>query len=226
MYEFPPLAVLPNEDLVLHGGDLTKDTILSAYTSGYFPMPLEETFGWYSPQLRGILELEDLLVSRSLAKSYRKYKKTVNTSFKNVITACGDPSRPHGWIDNNIIDAYCELHEEGWAHSIEIWDEENMLVGGLYGIGIDGLFAGESMFHISRDASKVAVCHLVQLLNQLPKRAIIDVQWLTPHLKTLGCTEISRDIYSHKLEEHVKEIRPIKDSDLKAESAIPYTPQG
>ena len=106
---------------------------------------------------------------------------------------CGDPNRPHGWINGPIRDAYFRLHELGWAHSVEVWDQDE-LVGGLYGVAIGGLFAGESMFHRARDASKVALVHLVELLADGQPR-LLDVQWTTPHLVSLGAVDVPRDEY-------------------------------
>jgi leucyl/phenylalanyl-tRNA--protein transferase len=119
----------------------------------------------------------------------------VDTAFDAVIRACGDPSRDSGWIDDEIVDAYTELHELGWAHSVETW-QDGRLVGGLYGVSIGGLFAGESMFHRVTDASKVALVGLVDLLrDEHADRRLLDVQWSTPHLASLGVVEIRRSTY-------------------------------
>ena len=121
----------------------------------------------------------------------------IDTAFEDVIDACADPSRPGGWIDDEIRDAYTRLHTLGWAHSVEAW-RDGRLAGGLYGVGIGGLFAGESMFHRSTDASKVALIGLVDHLRSIGAR-LLDVQWLTPHLESLGAIEIPREEYLRRL---------------------------
>src|SRR5439155_24917245 len=123
------------------------------------------------------------------------------TAFADVVAACGDPGRPGAWITGDIERAYCELHRLGWAHSVEAWDPvSGELAGGLYGVAIAGLFAGESMFHRATDASKVALVHLVELLrgSEGAESRLLDVQWKTDHLETLGVVEISRRRY-HRL---------------------------
>lgn len=194
-WEFPPLESLtPGEDFIAVGADLEPGTLLGAYTTGYFPMPVDRKhIGWFSPDPRGIIRPADLRVTRSLRRSVRRYSVTVDTAFDQVIAACADPARPMGWIDQRIRRAYTHLHNLGWAHSIEVWDDDG-LAGGLYGIGIGGLFAGESMFHRRTDASKVALVHLVDLLGT-GSATIIDVQWSTPHLESLGATTVTRARY-------------------------------
>jgi leucyl/phenylalanyl-tRNA--protein transferase len=122
----------------------------------------------------------------------------IDTAFESVIDACADPSRPGRWISAEVRDAYVELHRLGWAHSVEAWDADGALTGGLYGVAIGGLFAGESMFHRGRDASKVALVGLVAALGADPA-GILDVQWLTPHLASLGVVEIPRSEYLRRL---------------------------
>lgn len=185
------------DDLVAVGADLEPGTVLAAYRLGLFPMPVEDTVGWWSPCLRGVLELDDLRISRSLAQSVRRYEIRVDTAFDEVIAGCADPDRDGGWIDADILAAYRRLHDQGWAHSVEAW-HDGALVGGLYGLAIGGLFAGESMFSRERDASKVALVGLVELLRDGRDR-LIDTQWLTPHLATLGVTEIERSDYLARL---------------------------
>lgn len=184
-------------DLVALGADLEPATLVEAYRLGLFPMPVEDAVGWWSPEQRGVLELADLRVTRSLAKSVRRYEIRVDTAFDEVIAGCADPSREGGWIDSQILAAYRRLHSLGWAHSVETW-WEGELVGGLYGLAIGGLFAGESMFSRARDASKVALVGLVDLLRDDHER-LIDTQWLTPHLATLGVSEIPRAEYLARL---------------------------
>jgi leucyl/phenylalanyl-tRNA--protein transferase len=154
---------------------------------------------WFSPVRRGVLPLDGLLVSRSLRRSVRRFEIRVNTACADVIDACADPRRPAGWIDPSIRAAYLELHRLGWVHSVEAWRDER-LAGGLYGVSIGGLFAGESMFHRETDASKVALVGLVRLLEDDPGEArLLDVQWRTPHLASLGVVEVARRAYLDRL---------------------------
>ena len=149
------------------GADLAPGTLLDAYRRGLFPMRLHAggPIGWWSPDPRGVIPLDGLHVSRSLRRSCRRYRVTVDQAFDDVVRGCADPSRPHGWIDDEFARAYAELHRLGWAHSIEVWDADDALVGGLYGVAIGGLFAAESKFHRATDASKVAVVGLVDVLR-------------------------------------------------------------
>jgi leucyl/phenylalanyl-tRNA--protein transferase len=124
---------------------------------------------------------------------------SVDEDFEAVINWCAEIDRPNGWITAEMIDAYSRLHALGWAHSIEVWDADRNLVGGLYGVSIGGLFAGESMFHVSRDASKVALVHLIVVMNNGGR--LLDVQWQTPHLESLGAVVIGRDEYLRRLPE-------------------------
>lgn len=194
-WAFPPPDELPaGEDLIAVGADLAPGTLLAAYRSGYFPMPLRRRkVGWWSPDPRGVLPRGGLRVSRSLRKSKDRYAVTVDHAFDDVVAACADPSRPHGWISREIRDAYRRLHHLGWAHSVEAWDGDG-LAGGLYGVAIGGFFAGESMFHRRTDASKVALVHLVDGFGNHPDN-LLDVQWVTPHLASLGAVEIPRGEY-------------------------------
>ena len=204
-------------DLVGVGGDLEPGTILAAYRSGLFPMPLPDELqdasspttavGWWSPDPRGILELSDLRVTRSLRRSMRRFEIRVDTAFLATIEGCADPARSEGWwISDEIIAAYLQLYELGWAHSVEAWDlEDGTLAGGLYGVGVGALFAGESMFHRKTDASKVALVGLVGLLRERNFQ-LLDVQWQTPHLRSLGVTEISRPDYLLRLDSAIEAV--------------------
>lgn len=187
------------DDLVAVGADLEPGTLLEAYRHGTFPMPAGDPgdpMYWFSPVRRGVLRLDDLRVSRSLRRSCRELEVRVDTAFAEVVAACADPGRPHGWITDQVAEAYQRLHALGWAHSVETW-YDGRLVGGLYGLALGGLFAGESMFHRARDASKVALVGLVDLLREAPDAGprLIDVQWATPHLVSLGVSEIDRADY-------------------------------
>ena len=205
-YLFPDPTSAP-DDLVAFGADLDVSTLLAAYRSGYFPMRNRRPKGiaWYSPNPRGVLEPHRLRISRSLRRSCRHFDVTINTAFDEVVHACGDPRRPHGWIDRSIKTAYGRLHQHGWAHSIEV-RREGRLVGGLYGVAIGNLFAGESMFHTETDASKVA---LVALVERLSADALIDVQWNTAHLASLGVIDITRSEYLRRLRLAVGDPRPL-----------------
>lgn len=180
------------------GADLEPGTLLAAYRCGVFPMPARpNTMAWWSPNPRGIVELDGLRVSRSLRKACARYEIRIDTAFDAVISACADRRRPGAWIDNNIQAAYTGLHTLGWVHSVEAWDEQGRLAGGLYGVAIGGLFAGESMFFHQTDASKAALVGLVGLLRA-GGAVLLDVQWLTSHLRSLGGIEVSRARY-HEL---------------------------
>jgi leucyl/phenylalanyl-tRNA--protein transferase len=181
------------------GADLAPGTVLAAYRSGLFPMHAQgDLLAWWSPDPRGVVPLDDVHVSRSLRRSSRRFTVTVDTCFDDVVAGCADQPRPYGWINDDIRRAYGRLHELGWAHSVEVWADD-ALVGGLYGIAVGGLFAGESMFHRETDASKVALVHLVELLRQ-GGGALLDVQWCTDHLATLGAVEIPRSTYLRRLQ--------------------------
>jgi len=199
---FADPATAADDDLVSMGADLEPGTILAAYRRGLFPMPMghrDEPMLWWSPQRRGVLPLDAMRVSRSLRASARRLEIRVDTAFPEVITACADPARDSGWIDARIIDAYSRLHDLGWVHSVETWQDDR-LVGGLYGVAVGGLFAGESMFYRVRDASKVALLSLVEMMrDEYADRRLLDVQWRTPHLGSLGVVEVARPTYTRLL---------------------------
>jgi leucyl/phenylalanyl-tRNA--protein transferase len=196
-WQFPEPETAEESGLVGIGADLEPGTVLGAYRAGIFPMPFDSgpNVGWWSPDPRGILPLDALRVSRSLRQSMDRYDITIDTAFEQVVDECANPDRDGAWITSAINSAYCELHRLGWAHSVETRDRlTGELVGGLYGIHIGGLFAGESMFHHSRDASKVALAGLVEHLRSQGV-ILLDVQWLTPHLASLGAVEVPRAEY-------------------------------
>lgn len=195
------------DDLVGVGADLSPGTLLAAYRRGLFPMPslLPARRGtpappaWFCPVRRGVLPLDGLRVSRSLRRSCRRFEIRVDSAFDAVVEACADPRRDNGWIDGEIQAAYLRLHELGWAHSVETW-AAGRLVGGLYGVAIGGLFAGESMFFREPDASKAALVALVGMLSaDRAEERLLDVQWQTPHLGSMGVIEISRRDYLARL---------------------------
>jgi leucyl/phenylalanyl-tRNA--protein transferase len=190
------------DDLVGVGADLQPGTVLAAYRQGLFPMPAQDgsdSLLWWSPVQRGVLPLDGLRVSRSLRASARRMEVRVDTAFHDVVAACADPRRDGAWIDDRIVAAYSELHALGWAHSVEAW-HDGELVGGLYGVAIGGLFAGESMFHRATDASKVSLVGLVDLLrDEHAGSRVLDVQWQTEHLASLGVVEVPRSTYLDQL---------------------------
>jgi leucyl/phenylalanyl-tRNA--protein transferase len=197
---FPDVAESDDDDLVAMGADLAPGTLLAAYRAGLFPMPGDvDAMLWWSPVERGVLPLDALRVTRSLRQAVRRMEIRVDTAFPEVIAACADPARDSGWIDGQVVEAYLALHRLGWAHSVETW-QDGELVGGLYGVAIGGLFAGESMFHRVRDASKVALVGLVdRLRDEHADRRLLDVQWQTPHLASLGVITVARPDYLARL---------------------------
>jgi leucyl/phenylalanyl-tRNA--protein transferase len=206
VWELPAAESADEGGLVGVGADLEPGTLLAAYRRGLFPMPLSGRgpIGWWSPDPRGVLPLDELRVTRSLRRSMRRYELRVDTAFDAVVEACADPGRDGGWITPEFRAAYRRLHDLGWAHSVEAWDPgSGELSGGLYGVAVAGLFAGESMFHRGRDASKVALVGLVERLRA-SGAVLLDVQWLTPHLASLGARELPRSEYLRRLHEAIR----------------------
>jgi leucyl/phenylalanyl-tRNA--protein transferase len=192
------------QDMWAAGADLEPGTLLGAYRAGLFPMAVDGSLVWWSPPRRAVIPLERFHTSRSLRRSARRFEIRVDTAFVDVIRACADPARPHGWIDASFVEAYVRLHRLGWAHSVEAWDEEG-LQGGVYGVAVGGLFAAESKFHHRTDASKAALLGLVELLRVAgaagaTEPRVLDVQWQTPHLASLGAVEITRAVYHRRLD--------------------------
>jgi leucyl/phenylalanyl-tRNA--protein transferase len=184
--------------------NLTPELLLSAYAQGMFPMAHEDgRIYWYSPDPRAILPLDRLHTSRSLVRIIRagKYDVRFNTAFADVIVACAapGPTREDTWINDEIIKAYIWLHELGFAHSVETWQDDE-LVGGLYGVSLRGFFAGESMFSRRPNTSKVALYHLVIRLRERGF-LLLDVQFKTPHLERLGAIEVPGWQYRELLKE-------------------------
>jgi leucyl/phenylalanyl-tRNA--protein transferase len=197
---FPPASEADPEGLVAIGGDLALPRLLLAYRSGIFPWTVEP-ITWWSPDPRAIFELAQFHVSRSLARVLRQdvFRVTRDEAFRDVMEGCAAPARGRRetWISPDFIAAYTQLHEAGYAHSVECWQGEQ-LAGGIYGVAIGGLFAGESMFHRVSNASKVALYHLIELLRRQGFE-LFDVQMLTPITKQLGALETSRDEYLKRL---------------------------
>jgi leucyl/phenylalanyl-tRNA--protein transferase len=199
---FPDPSEATKDGLLAVGGDLSVERLLLAYRSGIFPWPVSDhLLTWFSPNPRAIFELDDVHVSRSLAKRRRNsgFEVRVDSDFEGVIRGCAKPGkgRPSTWIWPEMIDAYLELHRRGAAHSVETW-REGSLVGGLYGVSIAGLFAGESMFSRESDASKVALLHLVERMKARGM-SLLDVQVMNPHLERLGAVTIPRSQYLERL---------------------------
>ncbi len=204
-WAFPPPEVADPLGLLGVGADLEPGTLLAAYRSGIFPMPPGKRgpMGWWSPDPRGVLPIDGVHVSRSLQRTRRRFSITVNTAFDEVVRSCADPRRPHGWITPRLRAAYRRMHELGWAHSVEARTADGALAGGVFGLAVGGLFAGESMFHRETDASKAAVVALCELLaagEGPPGHRLFDVQWTTDHLRTLGAVDLPRPEYLQRLE--------------------------
>lgn len=200
LWQLPDPTGADEHGVVGVGADLEPGTLLAAYRHGLFPMPLERRgpMAWWSPDPRGVIPLDGLRVSRSLRKACARFQVRVDSAFTDVVDACADRRRPGGWISPEIAAAYGRLHELGWAHSVEAWDDDG-LAGGLYGVAVDGLFAGESMFHRRPDASKVALVALVEALRADGLPRLLDVQWTTDHLRSLGAVDVERAAYLQQL---------------------------
>ena len=181
------------------GADLAPATLVDAYRQGVFPWPHDSigTVPWFCPPRRGVLPLDRVRVSRSLARTLRRcgFETTLDEDFGAVVEGCREP-RPGEdgtWISDELAAAYCELHELGHAHSLEVWDG-GRLVGGIYGVLVGGVFCGESKFHRTTDASKVALIDLAARLIEA-RAGLLEVQHATPHLRSLGAIEIPREVY-------------------------------
>ena len=204
---FPPVHTARPDGLLMVGGRLTPSWLVAAYSRGIFPWPVvdhdREILAWFSPDPRAILRLDTLHVSRRLQRRMQsgEFQVSFNRDFAGVISACAAPRDAHGgtWITPTLAAAYRELHELGHAHSVEVWHDEH-LVGGVYGVALNGFFAGESMFHLRRDASKVALVSLVERLQQRGF-SLFDVQQPTSHLVSLGAITIPRAAFLRRLKQ-------------------------
>lgn len=198
-------------DLAAVSPQLEIGRIVSAYRAGLFPMELGDAgaggVGWWSPKKRGVLLPGDLKVSKSLRKSMRHMRITWNAAFDEVLAACADPARPGAWITEEIQDVYTELARAGWMKSVDVWDSSGELIGGLFGLDLGSIFAGESMFHRRTDASKAALVSLVEHMgSRSPEEQwLIDAQWSTPHLESLGVSEISELEYAKAVEMRLRD---------------------
>lgn len=208
VYELPKRLWFPppreaergeHNGLLAVGGDLSVERLVLAYRSGIFPWTVNP-ITWWSPDPRAVFELDAFHVPRSLLKTLRKnpFEITINRAFRNVICACSRPDEDNSWISPEFIEAYTRLQEQGHAHSLECW-QNGELVGGIYGVAVGGLFAGESMFHRVSDASKVALFHLVQRLRERGY-LLFDVQMTTPITQQLGALYLRRTEYLRRLE--------------------------
>jgi leucyl/phenylalanyl-tRNA--protein transferase len=210
VFTFPDPTDRPEElgDLVCIGADLSPETLLYAYSHGLFPMDIDipgeqqEQLGWFSPVERAIFPLDALRITRSMKQSAKKYDVRIDTCFEDMMRLCMTVPRHSGWINERFIESYKKLHELGFAHSVEVFDDKE-LVGGLYGVGFAGFFAGESMVHTKRDASKVALMRLVEILRE-NGATLLDAQWLTDHLESLGAVAIHRSQYLQYLDKSLK----------------------
>lgn len=192
-------------DIVAVGGALEPETLLSAYSRGIFPWPMESLafIPWFCPKRRAVVDFDSLHISRSLARARRKlpYRCTIDLAFERVIRLCANVPRGDGggtWISDEVIEGYTALHALGFAHSVETWEGDE-LIGGVYGVEASGYFSAESMFHLRSYASKIALLHL---FDHLRSRGLswCDIQVMTPHMRAMGAKEISRRDFLKRIE--------------------------
>lgn len=220
--KFPDPKILPKESegLLFVGGILTTHNLIAAYKKGIYPWPLDETYPifWFCPEPRGVLDFQEVHIPKSLQKLQKKkaYRFSFNKDFMAVLEQCQTRPRPGQegtWITEAMKDAYFQFHLDGYAHSIECWNQKNQLVGGLYGVYIDGVFSGESMFHIENNCSKLC---LIELVNALKNHGLkwLDIQMLTPVTEQLGGKYISRQDFLKRLES-VHRLKPAEKIKLR-----------
>jgi leucyl/phenylalanyl-tRNA--protein transferase len=206
--KFPDPRQSTTEGIIALGGDLEPESLMLAYRQGIFPWPHPGyPLVWFCPPERAILEIDRLHISRSLARARKRcdFKFTWDTAFDSVISHCASIARPFQdgtWITEEMVAAYRELHRLGHAHSLEVWNE-NELVGGIYGVDSGGVFSGESMFYLKPNASKFAILYLLEFLSS-KGLSWIDIQVMTPHMEALGARLIPRDEFLTKLENEFK----------------------
>ena len=193
------------DDIVAVGGSLEPRVLVEAYRRGVFPWPIDglDVLPWFCPKERAILDFSKIHLSRSLKREIRKtpLRCTVDQEFDAVIERCAEVPRPGQdgtWITPELMDAYKEMHRLGFAHSVEVWDEEGALVGGIYGVCVEGYFSAESMYHLTPNASKIALLFLVEHMQEAGCDWI-DIQVMTPHMKALGAIVISRKSFLERL---------------------------
>lgn len=205
---FPPLinALSEPNGLLAFGGDLSVKRLISAYQQGIFPWYSDDDpIMWWSPDPRAIINTSSIKINRTLRKVLKQkhYNVSINKAFNEVINLCSDaPFRKEDtWIVNDMINAYKQLHMQGHAHSIEVW-QNNELVGGLYGVAVNGYFSGESMFYKVNNASKIALVSLAKHLKSININ-MIDCQLLNPFLAEMGCYEVSRNHFIKQQKQHL-----------------------
>ena len=204
-FNFPNPSLADPDGLLAVGGNLEPETLLSAYQQGIFPWFDEDTpILWWSPDPRAILEFDNLYISKRLARTIRtnKFQVTFNQDFDAVVKGCTYRPEEGTWITPEVVNAYGEFHRRGHAHSVEVW-QQGVLVGGLYGVAIGGLFAGESMFSTVSDASKIALVALVSKLKEKGYQ-LLDLQIINEHTSMMGATEIPRDDYLARVKTAIK----------------------
>ena len=200
-WSLPHPSTADEDGVVGVGADLAPPTLVHAYRTGLFPWPHDDApLPWFSPNPRALLGIDDVHVSRSLARRMRTsgWTTTVDAAFTDVIRGCAIGRDDGTWITDEMLRAYTRLHDVGWAHSVEVWDGDD-LVGGIYGIQVGRVFTGESMFHRADDASKVALVELL-LRHTEGGGVVVDTQLATPHLRRMGAREVSRELFLWLLE--------------------------
>lgn len=223
---FPPLDLADDDGLLAVGGKLTRAWLLDAYSHGIFPWPMYGMLTWWSPDPRAVLEFESLHVSRRLRRTLRsdKFRVTADTVFPQVMRGCGSAQdRARGtWITPEMQEAYADLHRAGIAHSVEVWQREE-LVGGVYGVGFGAAFSAESMFYRVSNASKVALAHLV---SHLRRRGftLLDIQQLTPHSRRMGATTLPRATFLRRLDAALRS--QVTFGDALESNVADYDPPG
>lgn len=210
--QFPHPESADQDGLIGVGGELTTPNLIEAYSMGIFPWSVDPV-SWWSPDPRAIFEIGDLHVGRSLRRFLRQtdFRVTMDSAFESVVRECSVNRKEGTWIDEKIIKAYSRFHEDGYGHSIEVWAPDGALVGGLYGVAIHGLFAGESMFSRETNASKLALVALMQVLKE-HQFCLFDIQMLTPVTESLGAIEITRKDYLDRLAHAMNHISSSRDN--------------
>lgn len=207
MSRFPDPRTAAGDEPLAYGGDLRVDTLCEAYSHGIFPWPGDSgTIWWWSPDPRAVIPIGGLHLSRSLRRTLRagRLRCTSDTAFAAVVEACAQRPGAGTWITREMRRAYGHLHHSGWAHSVEVWDHDGRLVGGLYGVSAGRVFCGESMFHLASDASKIAMVVTMRVLAA-GGFDLFDVQLPTPHLRSMGAVEMDRDQYLDLLAEGLEQ---------------------
>ena len=211
----PAIAAGPEEVVCTDTSALTVENLVTAYRSGVFPWPDEpdEPIPWCCPRVRALLVFDEITPGRTLEKLLRHglFTYSIDRAFPEVIAACAAAPRSGGfstWISPTMQAAYTALHRAGFAHSVEVWDAHDQLVGGLYGVDAGGVFCGESMFHLTDNASKLAILHLAKHLRERGA-TWIDIQQLTPHMSRLGAREIPRSVFLKLLEKELSVVRKL-----------------